>query len=80
MYAISIFSLFLILEWSTLSVELNFTTIVVFLAKLADFSSSIMAHLVMASYFWKKFKKAKKRPMLNLEELKNSQCLEIGRS
>ena len=53
------------LEWSTLSVELNFTTIPVFLAKLADFSCSIMAYivtaklcnyvisLVMASYVWK---------------------------
>jgi len=53
LYAISNFSLFFILEWSTLSVELNFTTIAVFLAKLADFSCSIMAYVVMASYFWK---------------------------
>ena len=30
LYVSSIFSLFFILEWSTLSVELNFTTIVVF--------------------------------------------------
>ena len=34
------------LEWSTLSVELNFTTIAVLLAKLADFSCSIMAYVV----------------------------------
>jgi len=52
LYIISTFSLFFILEWSTLSVELNFTTIAVFLAKLADFCSSIMAEVVMASYFW----------------------------
>jgi hypothetical protein len=52
-YVISNISLFFILEWSTLSVELNFTTIAVFLAKLADFSCSIMAYVVMASYFRK---------------------------
>ena len=63
------------LEWSTLSVELNFTTISMFLANLADFSCSIMAYVVMASYFWKKFKK---RPMLNLEELRNGERLEIS--
>ena len=50
---ISNFSIFFTLEWSTLSVELSFTTIAVFLAKLADFSCSIMASVVMASYFWK---------------------------
>jgi hypothetical protein len=53
LYVISNFSLSFILEWSTFSVELNFTTIAVFLAKLADFSCSIMAYVVMASYFWK---------------------------
>ena len=52
------------LEWSTLSFELNFTTIAVFLAKLADFSCSIMAYVVMASYFW--------------TNLRNGQRLEIG--
>jgi hypothetical protein len=50
---ISNFSLFFILEWSTLSVKINFTTIAEFLAKLADFSFSIMAYVVMPSYFWK---------------------------
>ena len=43
LHVISIFLLFFILEWSTLSVELNFTTIALFLAKLADFSCSNMA-------------------------------------
>ena len=47
------FKFFFILEWTTLSVELNFTTIAVFLSKLTDFSCSIMAYVVMASYFWK---------------------------
>ena len=42
-----------ILECSTLSVELNFIIIAVFLAKLANLSCSIMAYVVMAGYFWK---------------------------
>ena len=52
-YLSFVISIFFILQWSTLSVELNFTTIAVFLAKLADFSCSIMVYLVMASYSWK---------------------------
>jgi len=46
----------------------------VFLAKLANLSSSIMAYVVIAGYFWK----FKKRPTLKLEELRNGQRLEIG--
>ena len=53
MYVISSFSLCFILEWSTLRVELNFTTFAMFLANLADLSCLIMAYVVMASYFWK---------------------------
>ena len=58
------------LEWSTLSVELNFIIIAVFLAKLANLSCSIMAYV-----FLEKFKKW---PTLKLEELRNGQRLEIG--
>ena len=67
LYIISNFSFFFIIEWSTLSVKLNFTTIAVFLSKLADFPCSINAYVVMASYFWKKFKK----------RLRNGQCLTL---
>ena len=48
MSAISNFSVFFLLECLTLSVELNYIIIAVFLAKLANLSFSIMAYVVMA--------------------------------
>ena len=48
LYVISNFYLYLLL---------SFVIIAVFLAKLANFSCSIMAYAVMASYFLENFKK-----------------------
>ena len=57
MYVISNFSLFLLLNVQhsvlKLSVELNFIIIAVYLAKLANFSCSIMAYAVTAGIFGK---------------------------
>ena len=64
-----------ILECSTLSVELNFVIIAVFLAKLANLSRSIMAYVVIARYFCKI--KFKKQPTLKHEELRNGECLNL---
>jgi hypothetical protein len=36
-----------------------------------------MAYVVMAGYFWKNLRNGKKPPMLKLEELRNSECLNL---
>ena len=53
LYLISFFKIFLFFGHSTLSVELNFVIIAMFLPKLANFKCSIMGFVVMAGYFWK---------------------------
>ena len=46
-------------------VELIFTTIAVFLSKLADFSCSIIAYLVMTSYFLKNLRNGQRSTLKN---------------